>query len=311
MKYLNKFGYNPCANSSNNVACSVDYRSMLRDFQKQYGLKMSGILDELTKNEMNRPRCGLPDTTPVALHRWMPSHSTLTWSLRSYPRQIQQGRTRAIIQEAFDTWASHIPLRFKETCSTCPADFKIEVGSRRHNGCGDQYSFDGQGGVLAHAYYPQDGRIHFDADEFWIDAFDNSGVNFYLVAVHEIGHALGLDHNNDRGSIMFPAYNLHPRSNMLPNRDRESIKALYGSVNGDNGDCDGRRCGCYNGYCWAYVDAAHTNRGDWWCYTQKAGVSGKQGIWQTCSSDSGCSWDRTCGSCNQYKGFEEEKRGVC
>ncbi|UJR18051.1 hypothetical protein I4U23_004952 [Adineta vaga] len=28
------------------------------------------------------------------------------------------------------------------------------------------------------------------------------------------------------------------------------------------GDCDGGRCGCYKGYCWAYADAARANGGD-------------------------------------------------
>jgi len=77
------------------------------------------------------------------------------------------------------------------------------------------------------------------------------------------------------------------------------------------GDCQGSRCGCYNGYCWAYVDEAHTNIGDWWCYTQQAGVYGKQQMWQTCAKDSDCSWDRSCGSCRQHKGFEEISRDAC
>ena len=77
------------------------------------------------------------------------------------------------------------------------------------------------------------------------------------------------------------------------------------------GDCNGSRCGCYKGYCWAYADGGHTRKGDWWCYTQKQGIVEKQSIWQVCNNDHDCSWDRTCGNCNQHKGNEESRRNVC
>ena len=28
------------------------------------------------------------------------------------------------------------------------------------------------------------------------------------------------------------------------------------------GDCNGSRCGCYKGFCWAYADGGHTRKGD-------------------------------------------------
>ena len=57
--------------------------------------------------------------------------------------------------------------------------------------------------------------------------FNASGYNFYMVAVHAIGHALGLEHNFDQNSIMYPTYRLLSRGSILPDYDRRTIQALY------------------------------------------------------------------------------------
>jgi hypothetical protein len=77
------------------------------------------------------------------------------------------------------------------------------------------------------------------------------------------------------------------------------------------GDCNGSRCGCYTGRCWAYVSEKNTEDDDWWCYTQIAGATKKTGKWQQCSMDSNCSWARQCGDCNEYKGEDDKKRDSC
>lgn len=55
------------------------------------------------------------------------------------------------------------------------------------------------------------------------------------MAVHEIGHALGLDHNHNENSIMFPSYIPFPAGSMLPDYDRRSIQAIYGASDGNTG----------------------------------------------------------------------------
>ena len=94
------------------------------------------------------------------------------------------------------------------------------------------YPFDGPGYVLAHAYYPYEfdafgGDIHFDSDENW--TFDGrhskNGVDFYNVAVHEIGHSLGLAHSSDRNSVMYPYYKSAPSFGFILGYD--DILAVY------------------------------------------------------------------------------------
>ncbi|CAF4138230.1 unnamed protein product, partial [Adineta steineri] len=72
------------------------------------------------------------------------------------------------------------------------------------------------------------GGVHFDTAEPWTESFDDTNINLYIVAVHEIGHALGLDHKYDEQSIMYPSYKLIQKSNILPQVDRTDIQKLYG-----------------------------------------------------------------------------------
>ena len=60
--------------------------------------------------------------------------------------------------------------------------------------------------MLAHAFYPSDGRIHFDEDEKYTETGSFWGFSQSLadVATHEIGHALGLRHSTVKGSVMWP-----------------------------------------------------------------------------------------------------------
>lgn len=74
--------------------------------------------------------------------------------------------------------------------------------------------FDGPGATLAHAFFPNEGSslggdVHFDNDENWTSrrAGDgDDGIDFFSVAVHELGHSLGLSHSSVRSSVMFPYY---------------------------------------------------------------------------------------------------------
>ena len=69
------------------------------------------------------------------------------------------------------------------------------------------------------------GDIHFDDDENWIENSTNllDGVDFYSVALHELGHSLGLAHSPVYASIMFPYYK-GPIQNTL---DYDDILAMY------------------------------------------------------------------------------------
>lgn len=57
-----------------------------------------------------------------------------------------------------------------------------------------------------------------------------TGTNFFLVAAHELGHALGLFHSDKKEALMYPVYNFSrsPAQFRLSQDDIDGIQSLYG-----------------------------------------------------------------------------------
>ena len=86
----------------------------------------------------------------------------------NYTPDLPRSTVRRIFTRAFQTWADHAPLTFREVNGGA-ADIKILFAREQH---GDGFEFDGQGGTLAHAYFPGSGiggDAHFDDDEYFTE----------------------------------------------------------------------------------------------------------------------------------------------
>ncbi|XP_011614551.2 matrix metallopeptidase-21 [Takifugu rubripes] len=160
------------------------------------------------------------------------SKRLLKWRLigEGYSSQLTVEEQRYIFRLAFRMWSEVSPLEFVEDMRSPleDVDIRLGFGTGRHLGCNQR--FDGTGQEFAHAWFL--GDIHFDDDEHFTAPNTGSGISLLKVAVHEIGHVLGLPHIYRSGSIMQPSYLPQESSFEMGWMDRKAIQHLYGGCNG-------------------------------------------------------------------------------
>ncbi|XP_051192616.1 metalloendoproteinase 3-MMP [Lolium perenne] len=253
--YLSHFGYLPSAPSSSPFtdAFDADLEAAIATYQRNFGLEATGALDPSTVTQMVAPRCGVADVingtstmdrnSSSSAHgrhlytyfpggpMWPPFRRDLTYALTATSAtSIDRATLSAVFARAFARWSDATTLRFAEAAPGADADITIGFYAGDH---GDGEGFDGPLGTLAHAFSPTDGRFHLDAAEAWTvgdSASSSSGaVDLESVAVHEIGHLLGLGHSSVQGSIMYPTIRTGTRKVELETDDVQGIQSLYGT----------------------------------------------------------------------------------
>ncbi len=134
---------------------------------------------------------------------------------------LSTDRAKMLFVSALQTWANYAPLNFIETADPGSGDM-VDIFAQSS-------AIDGLGQTLAYTYFPTGGDITYDTAEVWTES------SFLETTAHELGHSLGLDHEDDTLSIM---------NSVLGNRyanvdtpflfedDINGIRSLYGSGKG-------------------------------------------------------------------------------
>ncbi|XP_075773170.1 matrix metalloproteinase-9 [Pelodiscus sinensis] len=159
-------------------------------------------------------------------------HFPFTFQDKSYSACTTDGRS-----DGYRWCATTASFDQDKKYGFCPnRDTAVIGGNSQGDPCVFPFTFLGQTYGACTSEGRQDGKLwcattsNYDTDHKWGFCPDQ-GYSIFLVAAHEFGHALGLDHSSVREALMYPMYS-YIRDFQLHPDDVSGVQFLYGQGSG-------------------------------------------------------------------------------
>lgn len=232
--FLKHYGYMSISEASPSGEVGEGTSAALKAFQEFHQLKVDGIFGPQTRTAMTQDRCGFPDMVHsvdfTVVGPWKDRNIRYCFGTQS--TQLDPNVCKAAIRRAIKTWAdAGVGLTFTEVAANDNPEVYIDFRPAND----PDHSM--VGGVLAHADFPPGYSIvsktlplptHFDDTEHkWVDGAATNAFDIETVALHELGHVLGLAHSSVLGTVMYPSVSPNFVKRTLTPDDLSGLRNLY------------------------------------------------------------------------------------
>lgn len=232
--YLKRFGYLGNHPTLENKTLDISTQDALSNYQKKMGLNVSGNFDTDTRRIMLLTRCGTPDLLDplgaTAVGPW--TRRNLSFAFGTLSTQVSENLVKTAIRNAFSTWSNAgVDLNFVEVRLSENPDIQVEWRPA------DDSDRNMTGLLVAHADFPPGFSLivhslplplHFDDEEHqWTVGQAIGQYDIETIALHEIGHCLGLVHSSSIDAVMYATVQPNHLSRFLQLDDLQQLRRLY------------------------------------------------------------------------------------